>query len=98
MGLGHDGLRRLAIKGSVNLDALASDDLLMFLNKRGDKLKVVGAQGRVLAYLKMPGGQRIMREALQYIPATFGHSSFDYSSACSKVLHERLRIRDGAPL
>lgn len=89
MGLGHDGLAKIAMKGKVKLAELAADDLLMFLNRAGDKLKVLGAQGRVIGYLRMPGQRKIMREALQYIPATFGAKGIDYDAACIEAFKTR---------
>lgn len=90
MGLGHDGLALIARTAKVKLENLASEDLLMFLNRAGDKMKVLGAQGQVLGYLKMPKHRRIMKEALQYIPHTFGASGFDYDKACKIALEKRL--------
>lgn len=90
MGLGHTGLCELAQKAKINVNSLAEDDLLMFLNKHGDKMKLLGAQGRVIGYLKLPDRRPIMKEALQYIPKTFGSSGFDYDAACLKALQKRL--------
>lgn len=89
MGLGHKGLSDLAKASKVNPDKLGDKDLLMFLNKAGDKLKILGAQGKVLGYLKMPSNRPIMREALSYIPLTFGADGFDYESACKMALEKR---------
>jgi hypothetical protein len=90
MGLGHDGLAKL-LKKKVELDVkkLAQNELVLLLNKHGDKLKVLGAEGRVFAYLKLPGQQRIMFDALQYIPLTFGSDGFDYDAAVAKALERR---------
>lgn len=89
MGLGHDGLIEIAKKGKVKINDLNESDLVMFINKHGDKLKVLGAQGKVIGYLKLPEKRRIMLEALQYIPHTFGSNGFDYDSACKIVLEKR---------
>ena len=90
MNLGHDGLIKLSKQNKVDVYKMENGDLLMFINKRGDKLKVLGPFGRVVGYLKMPNGQRIMMEALQYIPHTFGASGFDYDKACVKALEKRI--------
>lgn len=93
MGLSHDGLTYMAKKeGKVKLEELAEGDLLMFLNKHGDKMKLLGAQGKVIGYLKLPNKRRIMKEALQYIPETFGATGFDYEKACEKALFQRLGV------
>lgn len=94
MGLSHQGLTLLAQESGVKLEAMGTDDLLMFMNRLGDKMKLLGAQGRVVGYLKMPGKQRIMKEALRYIPATFGAQGFDYDAACRRALQERLGTKE----
>lgn len=96
MGLGHDGLRSLLAKpvdkggANINLDTLNDGDLVMCLNTLGDKLKIIGCRGLVIGYLKMPKKHRIMMEALQYIPHTFGGKGFDYDAACRRSLEERM--------
>jgi hypothetical protein len=90
MGLGHDGLVAIAVKNKIKINELSEEDLLMFMNKRGDKLKVLGAQGKVIGYLKLPNNRKIMGEALQYIPQTFGSSGFDYDQACRAALTRKL--------
>lgn len=92
MGLSHDGLARL-LKTKLKLDIteLADGDLIMFINRRGDKMKTYGARGLVIGYLKMPDGNRIMKDALQYIPRTFGAKGFDYDAACKAALDARLQ-------
>lgn len=93
MGLGHDGLRVFLKKyAKIDLENLGEGDLVMCINKHGDKLKVIGHRGLVLGYLKMPGNTKIMREALQFIPQTFGGAGFNYDSACKQVLEKRLGI------
>lgn len=92
MGLGHDGLSAIAKKAKVKLEELETGDLLMFINRKGDKLKVLGAQGKVVGYLRTPGGRLIMKDALQYLPHTFGASGFDYDAACTLVLNRRLGL------
>lgn len=91
MGLGHQGLHRLML-GNFKLDITKLEDgqLVMFLNKKKDKLKIIGKSGTVLGYLKMPNGRRIMLDAVQYIPQTFGGSGFDYDLALKKALRARL--------
>lgn len=92
MGLGHDGLAALARKGKVRLAELEDTDLLMFINRARDKMKVLGSGGKVLAYLKMPSNRPIKVEALQYIPATFGIEGFNYEKACETALRKELGL------
>lgn len=95
MGLGHDGIAKLLAapvsKGGVGIDVntLSDGDLIMLINRHGDKLKVIGCGGLVVGYLKMRKHQKIMKEALQFIPATFGGSGFNYDAACKEALKAR---------
>lgn len=91
MGLGHRGLSELLKKeAKVDVTKLDGTDLIMCINAFGDKMKVIGGKGMVIGYLKLPNRQRIMKEALQFIPQTFGASGFDYDAACKKSLSIRL--------
>ena len=93
MGLGHEGLALLARKAKVNLDEMGGTDMLMFMNRAGDKMKVLGANGQVVNYLKMKRGQVIMKEALQFIPHAFGVTGgFNYDQACKIALTKKLGI------
>jgi hypothetical protein len=91
MGLGHDGLKIfLEEHAGIRVSEMQGNDLVMCINSKGDKLKVIGCKGRVLGYLKMPRGEKIMRDALRFIPETFGASGFDYDLACRRILTQRL--------
>ncbi len=96
MGLGHLGLELLARKNfGIEAKNLGPGEILMFLNRKRDKLKILGAGGHVVGYLRMPHGQRIMLEALQYIPQTFGHSGeINYSASLKRALAEQLVRRN----
>lgn len=90
MGLGHTGLAELLKKeAKVDVQALEPGELVLCLNTFGDKLKILGQRGLVIGYLKLPGQQRIMMNALQYIPETFGGSGFNYDLACRRALEKR---------
>lgn len=93
MGNGHNGLAEIAKKvAKIKVDELATGEVLMFLNRAKDKLKILGSRGVVVGYLKMPKGRRIMLEAIQYIPQTFGsNGAINYDSALTKALTERLQ-------
>ncbi len=90
MGLSHDGLARLAVSFKADASKLGEGELLMFLNRAKDKLKILGAGGRVVGYLKMEKGRRIALDAIRFLPETFGANGFSYDSALSKALAEKL--------
>lgn len=90
MGLGHDGLALLLKKeAEIDVHKLQDGDLVLCLNKHGDKMKVIGCHGLIVGYLKMPERQRIMQEALQYLPQTFGGTGFNYAAAERTALNQR---------
>lgn len=98
MGLGHDGLTLIAKKFKVNPEKLGEGEIIMFLNRGRDKLKILGKQGKVIGYLKMPNKNRIMLDAIQYIPQCFGaDGSLNYDAAIKKALDERLAKQRAKP-
>lgn len=90
MGLSHPGLIEIAKKAKINVDKLGTDELLMFINRRCNKVKILGAQGKVIGYLRTPDEKPLMLEALQYLPQTFGAAGWDYSDACRIALAKKL--------
>jgi len=99
MGLGHPGLTELAKKWKVNVEKLGPHEMLLFINRAKDKLKVMGSEGKVLAYLRMPRGQRLRLEAIQYIPQVFSATGkIDYDAACKESLVRSLgATKEGKP-
>jgi hypothetical protein len=94
MGLGHEGLKTLLKKhADVDVNKLTDGDLIMCLNTHGDKMKVIGCNGLVIGYLRMPNGHKIMKEALQFIPKTFGSGGFSYDAAVKQALETKLSRR-----
>lgn len=94
MGNGHLGLASVAKKFKCDLEKIDGQDVVMFLNSAGDKLKIVGAKGTVVGYLRMPKGRKIYLEAIQWLPQTFHASGrIDYDAACKKAL-ERALVRE----
>jgi len=94
MGLGHQGLAALSAKElGIDVEKLTDGDLLLFINRRGDKLKVLGGKDRVIGYIRAPGGSKLMKDALQYLPQTFGGQGFSYERAVRIALTKRLGER-----
>jgi hypothetical protein len=92
MGLSHPGLIEIAKNAKVNVDKLNDGDLLMFINRKLNKVKVLGAKGKVIGYLRTPDNRPIMLDALQYLPHTFGGASWDYTEACKLALQKKLNL------
>lgn len=95
MGLGHDGLADIAKKHRKDPARLVPGELLMFINRAKDKMKVYGPN-QVIAYLRMPHGRRIVLEAIQYIPQAFARSGkIDYDAALKRVLEAKMAAKTG---
>jgi hypothetical protein len=96
MGLSHDGLCKLATKLRKDPKTLEPGELILFLNRGRDKLKTLGAGGIVIGYLKMPNKRKIMLDAIQFLPQTFGAKGFDYDGALSMAIDKALqnKIKD----
>jgi hypothetical protein len=93
MGLGHLGLTKLALKFKKNPERMDPTELLLFLNTSLDKLKIMGGNGKVIGYLKLPNGRKINLQALQYIPQAFGVNGFDYDAALEMAVQSQLDKR-----
>ena len=94
MGLGHDGLTLIAKKFKIDLKTLVEGDLVLFLNRGKDKLKVLGPDSVVLGYIKMPKGRRIPLDAIQWLPKTFSSSgSINLEAAIEKSVKKAMESR-----
>jgi hypothetical protein len=91
MGLGHDGLAKLLKEQhKIDVTKLEEGALIACINKAKNRLKLLGAQGQVLGYLKLHGERRIHMDALRFIPQTFGAKGLDYDAALAKSLRMSL--------
>lgn len=91
MGLGHDGLALLLKRRfSYDVAEMKPDSLVVCINRAKDRVKILGSKGLVVGYLKLPRGQRLMMEAIQYIPQAFGADGFNYDTALTKALAHSL--------
>ena len=99
LGYGHDGLSEWAYATEkVRVDKMDKHDVLVFINRAQDKVKVIGQQGTVLGYYRAPPKCRIVLEAIQFIPAAFGGAGFNFDQAQKLALIERLKKKHGASL
>lgn len=89
MGLGHAGLNELIEKHArKNIGfrrAMESGELVLFLNKKRDKLKLFGYNREVLGYLKIPAGKKLSLETVNLVPTAFG-GSLSYGKAVRAAL------------
>lgn len=91
MGMGHVGLHAFCLKNfEMDLTKLKPGEVVVFLNRTKDKMKLIGASGKCLAYLRQPRGERIDLDAIQYLPQAFGGQGFDYDAALRKSLLAKL--------
>ena len=83
MGLGHEGLGRIYHKKeNARVTDLKDGEIVVFINRGNDKIKMLGSKGIVLGYIREPNGRKLMKEAIQYLPQTFGGEGFNYDKAC----------------
>lgn len=91
MSLAHKGLAVLLQKKfKIDVTQLEGDNVIMLLNSANTKLKAIGGKGQVIGYVALEKGRRIMLEAIQYLPQTFGGQGFNYDEALKLALISRL--------
>ena len=88
---GHDGL--VKIVRSFKLKGLTKDDLIVFINRKRNRCKILSGSD-VVAYLRLPKGL-IELNAIQYIPQSLGAlGQLHYDEGLKKSLLERLAVKD----
>lgn len=96
LGCQHDGLSLEAKKvGKIDTEDLAAGELLLFINRRRDKIKVLASIGRgprncVLAYWRGKDKQVLDEMAIQYIARAFDGTTINYNQALRKAIEQRL--------
>lgn len=99
MNLSHDGLSAVADKHGIKMDKLEDHELVLFINRARDKLKLLGAKGVVLGYVRTRKGQTLPLGAVQFIPETFsGRGNINIDGAISKYLTQHLAKRNQSAL
>lgn len=94
MNLGHQGLALVAKKFNITFEKMEDTQLVLFINKQRDKLKLMGSKGVVLGYVRMPQGQRLPVGAIQFIPQTFsGDGRIDIDTAVKTYVENALKTR-----
>lgn len=85
---GHDGLKKLAKKEGLDLTDLGPGQFVIFVNKRKNALKMF-ACGYLIAHLRLPDGERLNPETIQFIPKFFNGTRIDYSGALREVMKKQ---------
>lgn len=88
MANSHDGLKQIAKKEKIDLDALAPGELVIFTNAPFTALKLY-ASGHVYAYYRAPRG-RLNALMISKIPASFGGGKLIFDAALKDALIETL--------
>lgn len=92
MNMGHDGLTGVAKRFSIDFRKLEDHQLVLFINKQRDKLKLLGAKGTVLGYVKMPNKRTLPAGAVQFIPQTFsGTGQINVDAALTAYVESRMK-------
>lgn len=86
---GHDGLKLIAKKQlGVDINALGAGEMVAFLNRAGDKVKVY-ASGDVIAYMRAAKDRKIDPRTIALIPKYFSGTTINYDKAIRQVLREK---------
>lgn len=79
---GYDGMNK-----KVPLMNLGKGEFVAFVNRKRDKVKLCTGQDMV-AYLRLPTGQRIDPRVIKYLPEFFNGQHLDYDKAVEKTLRK----------
>jgi len=79
---GYDGLNK-----QVPLAELKQGEFVAFVNRKLDKVKLCTGKD-MIAYLRLPQGQRIDPRVIQYLPEFFNGSNIEYGKAVEKSLRK----------
>jgi hypothetical protein len=77
---GYDGLNK-----KVPLLNLGKGEFVAFVNRKKDKVKLCTGND-MIAYLRLPQGQKIDPRVIQYLPEFFDGPKIKYDKAIEKVL------------
>lgn len=80
--MGYDGLNEV-----VDLKNLGKGEFVAFVNTRKDRVKLC-TNGDMIAYHRLPQGQRIDPRVIKFLPKYFSGSAIDYDGAVEASLRE----------
>src|ERR1700722_7133787 len=90
MGQNFQGLTRLMVKEKIDPRKLGVGDFVIFINRKSTGFKLM-AGNSYLVYYK--SNRQIPLEAIQYLPASFGGSEFEFNKAIEKMLKSKVKYR-----
>lgn len=96
--LGYDGLNK-----KVSMKNLRHGEFVAFVNSARNRIKLC-TKGDLIAYLRMPRGQKIDPRVIKHLPEHFNGSEIEYDKAMEKVMREsfpkwferKLSVAEGA--
>ncbi len=88
---GHDGLAKIAKEQKVSVTKLEKGEYVLFVNKSLTAAKLF-VPGNIIAYLRMPGNQKIDPRTIALIPKFFNGSKISYDDALSEVLKKEFKL------
>lgn len=78
---GHNGLGTLCRKNGISVNDLVPGQYVVFVNSAKDRIKVYAANN-IIAYMKLPRGDRVDLRVVQAIPRSFrGGGNINYDAA-----------------
>lgn len=86
---GHDGLAAIAKDNGIKVNEIDSGSYLVFVNSQKTKLKLYAA-GQVIAYLRMPSGNKINMNVIREIPTVFNGKSINYDQALKTAVEQAM--------
>lgn len=92
MQKGHKGLMEHAKKYSVSVLKLQPQEHVVFINSKGDKMKIYSANN-VVSYRRED--KKLELGTLQHFAECFGADGFAYDEALKKVLLKKMYDRHG---
>lgn len=87
LGKGHRGLTALAALKKIKIEDLGPGEFVIFVNRSQTGLKLF-APGNCIAYLKMPGSQKIDTRIISMIPRFFNGSKINYDGALKEKIEK----------
>lgn len=85
---GFDGLMRDARKAGIDPQAIPSDEVLVFINRKVTSFKLLTAS-HYLVYWRST--KRLPLDAIKNLPAAFTGRSFDFNKSIEKTLLDKCR-------